>query len=96
MDKQKYMKKAKILLEDSNTYRPIPTDPTNKHKAKVISILKKIKIETGMDETTYKKMCPMGASSLKFYGLPKIHKKDIPLRPIVSNRGTVTYGEAEN
>ena len=25
------------------------------------------------------------------YGLPKIHKKDIPLRPTVSSRGSVTY-----
>ena len=30
----------------------------------------------------------------KFYGLPKIHKPDIPLRPIVSSCGSVTYGVA--
>ena len=32
-------------------------------------------------------MCPP-----KFYGLPKIHKPDTPLRPIVSSCGSVTYG----
>ena len=26
----------------------------------------------------------------KFYGLPKIHKPDLPLRPIVSGNGSVT------
>ena len=26
------------------------------------------------------------------YGLPKIHKLDTPLRPIVSSCGSVTYG----
>ena len=31
----------------------------------------------------------------KFYGLPKIHKTGIPLRPIVSSRGSVTYGVAK-
>ena len=31
----------------------------------------------------------------KFYGLPKIHKPDTPLRPIVSSRGLVTYGVAK-
>ena len=31
----------------------------------------------------------------KFYGLPKIHKSDTPLRPIVSSHGSVTYGVAK-
>ena len=31
----------------------------------------------------------------KFYGLPKIHKPDTPLRPIVSSCGSVTYGMAK-
>ena len=40
-------------------------------------------------------MYPTGASSPKLYGLPKIHKKDIPLRPIVSSQGSVSYGVAK-
>ena len=40
-------------------------------------------------------MYPTGASSPKFYGLPKIHKKNMPLRPIVSSIGSVTYGVAK-
>ena len=31
----------------------------------------------------------------KFYGLPKIHKTGTSLRPIVSHRGSVTYGVAK-
>ena len=31
----------------------------------------------------------------KFYGLPKVHKPDTPLRPIVSSCGSVTYGVAK-
>ena len=31
----------------------------------------------------------------KFYGLPKIHKPDTPLRPMVSSCGSVTYGVAK-
>ena len=37
----------------------------------------------------------MGFSVPKFYGLPKIHKPDTLLRPIVSSRGLVTYGVAK-
>ena len=31
----------------------------------------------------------------KVYSLPKIHKPDTPLRPIVSSCGSVTYGVAK-
>ena len=37
-------------------------------------------------------MYPTGCVPLKIYGLPKIHKPDTPLRPIVSSCGPVTYG----
>ena len=57
-------------------------------------MLRKIKADTGMQENTFKKMYPTGASPPKFYGLPKIHKKNIPLRPIVSSTGSVTYAVA--
>ena len=40
-------------------------------------------------------MYPTGVSAPKFYGLPKIHKKDIPLRPTVSSIGSVTYKVAK-
>ena len=48
-----------------------------------------------MEDYIYSGMYPTGASFPKFYGLPKIHKKDIPLRPIVSSVGSVTYGVAK-
>ena len=40
-------------------------------------------------------MYPAGVSPPKFYGLPKIHKKNIPLRPMVSSIGSVAYGVAK-
>ena len=40
-------------------------------------------------------MYPTGCVPPKFYGLPKIHKPDKPLRPIVSSCGSVTYGVAK-
>ena len=42
----------------------------------------------------YKAIYPTGCTPPKFYGLPKIHKTGTPLRPIVSSRGSVTYGVA--
>ena len=40
-------------------------------------------------------MYPTGHVLPKFYGLPNTHKPDTPLRPIVSNCGSVTYGMAK-
>ena len=61
----------------------------------MINILRSIKSEGRLEDHTYKKMYPTGASSPKLYWLPKIHKKDIPLRPIVSSQGSVSYGVAK-
>ena len=82
-------------LEGTNTYRVIQTDPTNKLKSKLINILRRTKAATGLQENIYRKMYPTGASPQRFYGLPKIHKKNIPLRPIVSSIGSVAYGVAK-
>ena len=95
MDRKDYIRKAGELLEDTNTYSPIHADPTNKLKTKLINILKKIKVDTGFEENIYRRLYPTGISSPKFYELPKIHKKDIPLRPIVSSIGSVLYGVAK-
>ena len=91
MDRQDYIDKANNLLSQ-NTYRPIQWDPTNTIKNKLITILKRVKSQTGLINQTYKAMYPTGCVPPKFYGLPKIHKLDTPLRPIVSSCGSVTYG----
>ena len=89
MDKPESINKAQELLDDKKTYKEINTDPTNKLKTKLISLLKKIKAEGGIEDQLYKKMYPTRAMTPKFYGLPKIHKRDIPLRPRVSSRGLI-------
>ena len=94
MDKQDYINKANQLL-NQNTHKVISKDPTNTIKNKLINILKGIKTKTGLGINTYKSMYPTGCVPPKFYALPKIHKPDTPLRPIVSSCGSVTYGVAK-
>ena len=95
MDRTEYNNKAQKLLEDEGTYKEIKTDPTNKLKNKLINLLKKIKAERGISDQLYKKMYPTGAVAPKFYGPPKIHKRDIPLKHIVSGRGSINYEVAK-
>ena len=90
MDRQDYVNKPNKLLSQP-AYRAIPRDPTNKTKTKLVSILKRVKNQTGLDNNTYKAMYPMGCGA-NFHGLPKIHKLDTSFRPMVSSCGSVTYG----
>ena len=94
MDKEDYVQKAKELL-DQPTYKTITNDPTTKYKNKLVNLLKAIKTEGEIDEALYRKLYPTGAGSPKFYGLPKVHKEGIPLRPIVSSIGDASYETAK-
>ena len=71
MNKADYNTKSEELL-DTTTYKKIPEDPTNRQKNKLISILKNIKTEGGLNEESYKRMYPPGAVSPKFMGCQKL------------------------
>ena len=86
MDRKDYIDKATNILSQP-AYRNIDRYPTNKLKAKLITLLRKIKRETGLEDYIYKYMYHMGCTSPKFCGLPKIHKTITPFKPIVSSRG---------
>ena len=95
LDKEEYTNKADVLSSQWS-YKNISQTPTNKYKNKLITLLKKIKTEGGMDDATYRRLYPTGASPPKLYGLPKVHKSGMPLRPIVSSIGSVTYETSKN
>ena len=57
MDKAEYTRKAEELL-NTETYKKIPEYPTNKQKSRLINILKNIKAEGGLNEETYRRLCP--------------------------------------
>ena len=62
LDKEDYIHKAEELLQQPN-YKTLTSDPTIKHKNKLIALLKSIKAEGGMNDSLYKKLYPTGASS---------------------------------
>ncbi|KAI8484597.1 hypothetical protein Bbelb_377040 [Branchiostoma belcheri] len=91
LDREQYDRKVQDLLGDKDTYMPLKKDPTNKFKGKISSALKKLQTEGVLDRPTYLKLNPTTEQPPAFYGLPKIHKQSVPLRPIVSSIGSVTY-----
>ena len=94
MDRQDYISKANTLL-NQNTYRSIPWDPTNTIKNKLISILKRVKTQTGLSNQTYKAMYPTGCVPPSSKAFPTSTSQTLLLRPIVSSCGLVTYGVAK-
>ena len=77
MDREDCIEKANSLLAQP-AYRNIDRDPTNKLKVKLVTVLRRIKRESGLEDNIYKCIYPMGCTSPKFYELPKIHKPNIP------------------
>ena len=92
MDRQDYINKSNNLLNQP-TYRAIPQYPTNTIKNKLISICKRVKNQTGLDNITYKAIILWVVFPTNFMGSPKstnwTHNK-----AYVSSCGSVTYGVA--
>ena len=74
VDREEYIQKSEELLQQPN-YKILQSDPTTKYKNKLISLLKSIKAEGGIDKKTYRRLYPTGAVPPKYYGLPKVHKQ---------------------
>jgi hypothetical protein len=81
-----YKLKIASLLSDS-AYKKLDKDPTESIERKTIKLLKK----SSLPEDLRKRLQPSGSRAPRLYGLPKIHKEGVPLRPIVSNIGAPTY-----
>ena len=90
LDRSEYENKIQNILKDTKTYEPLKKDPTTAYKNKLINTLKNWKKEGRISQALYRQIYPTSDQPPKFYGLPKIHKPEMPLRPIVSGNGSVT------
>lgn len=86
-----YDEKASSLLSDRNTYSILISDPTSKTQRKLNKMLLDLRKAGKISESTYKMLYSSDGLCPRFYGLPKIHKSGIPLRPIVSFVNSPTY-----
>ena len=82
MDQEDYTNKALSLLQDTNTYKVLPKDPTSQLKNKLISLLKDIKHAGGLNTTKYKQLYPTSAVPPISMAYPKSIKQVHPLGPL--------------
>jgi len=83
------------LVGDTTTYTRLSKDPTHKYKNRMINILRKWKRNGSISDKLYWKLYPESEEPPKLYGMPKIHKNNTHLRPIVSSCGSITYNAAK-
>ena len=91
MNRSEYEKKVNNLLSDEKTYQKLKKDPTKKFKDELVKELKTLKDREVISFDLHRRLYPTVDQPPRFYGLPKVHKKDTPLRPIVSSIGSISY-----
>lgn len=91
MYKRDYVDKLRDLVHDRNTYRIIRKDPTLSNQTKNNMFAKYLKEGHYINEWEKSKLTTYTAVAPKLYGLPKIHKHGLPLRPIVSSINSPAY-----
>lgn len=91
MNKNDYMLKVETLLSDISTYVLKNRDPNVKLQRTLNELIKQLKLKKEIDEGVAKHLTTYNSVSAKLYCLPKIHKTNVPLRPIVSCVGCATY-----
>lgn len=82
----KYLVRKKNTLEDSTKLGSIHSDPiktTLKRENKIRTFLRTLKKADIINDELFKKLAPTGSRPGILYGLPKIHKTGVPLRPIL-------------
>ena len=100
LNKVDYVNKVETLLSDDSKFKPINNDKNiNKLiyslENKICRFLRAIKSKGIIDESTYKDTVPIGSKPGILYGLPKIHKPNCPIRPILSAIKTPSYNLAK-
>ena len=97
VDKAEYIPKCEALLQDNLVYQHLSKDTSPTIHKELINILQDYKNNNFISETEYTQLRRHGSNSpaARFYCLPKFHKNNMPMCPIVSACGTATYNTAK-
>ena len=96
MEKGLYNSKLDQILSLPQFEKCVPTrknakDPILKEEEDIVNTLKELKSKGDISEELYYQMKPRGSQPPRLYGLAKVHKKDTPMRPVLSMPGSPYY-----
>ena len=97
LDKDDYVTKMNAVLNDETKFRKMPNekDRTPTIEKSLSKVLSRIKQNVFIDSTTFERVRPTGTSIPRLYGLPKVHKQGVPLRPILDMTNSPYHGLAK-
>ena len=91
MNKADYDHKMQQMLCDKDTYQPLKKDPTTSLENKMNARQLQLKKCGRLPPDVYSRLRSSAGRVPMLYGLPEVHKPDVPLRPIVSFMSSPTY-----
>ncbi|XP_021964151.2 uncharacterized protein LOC110859501 [Folsomia candida] len=95
MNTSEYNSKIQNLLDDQN-YNIVEKDPTTALQKEIHTLSKGLKKLKRLSESEFRHISHSNCKIPRFYGLPKVHKANIPLRPIVDFRNSPSYNLAHH
>jgi Reverse transcriptase (RNA-dependent DNA polymerase) len=91
MNQSDYDMKMSNLLAEDDTYEIIRRHSTETLQRKINALIETWRTKEYINDSVSKKLKSYNSTISKIYGLPKIHKNEIPLRPIVCSINAPTY-----
>ena len=94
LNKPDYITKMNTILSDQSKFQYIGSpsfQPIFKVEDRINRFLKSLKDRSIINEYQYSELYSSGSSYGVLYGLPKVHKDGIPLRPILASYNTPSY-----
>ena len=95
LTKQDYKAKMMTVLEDQSKFIRLGPcerfDRTIKIEQELQAYLKRLVKTKEISQEQCAAVCPVGSARPRLYGLPKIHKPGVPLRPILSMSASPQY-----
>ena len=91
LDRDEYDKKIEGMLDDHLTYEKIKRDPAPALERRMNAKLLALNRKGSIPDRLYGRLRSSNGKTPRLYGLPKIHKPGVPLRPIASFVHSPTY-----
>ncbi|XP_044745080.1 uncharacterized protein LOC123306943 [Coccinella septempunctata] len=85
MNREQYHQLATTQLSDEKFYERLERDPSNCYQQRGNKMIGEMKKRGIIDEEQARQLTFYKGTSPKYYGLPKIHKAELNLRPIISS-----------
>ena len=70
-------------------------NPVLKEEEKICKLLESLRKENKISEALFSKLKPIGSQPPHLYGLAKIHKNGVPIRPVLSMPGSPYFNIAK-